>query len=357
MNRAKRALIYFSSLTLAASLIGYANRQAQALPITFAPGNYDNTFNTVTGTQAAPVLNNNQTTGMFRDVFWWSDRSSNGLPLVGSPDYINSGPNVINSGNHAVPGGSFTALNFTGPARVGDNYLSILDKTPADGTATKTLFNAVGGITISTDVLFTPGQHHVAAGIVALYNEGQDGLGLLADNGGGNNPDHSQLILVFQSGGQNTSLASVALPGLTTFSADTWYRVTLDLNVTGPDSYSANGTFQNHVNGADPTSALVVAPIGTVSFSGSLSNPGNALDLTNPGEVGLMVTANESLTGVGCPPPFTGTCTDNVGVSFTNFNVPTQVSEPASLLLFGLGLLAVAGFRKSTRECKKWSEV
>src|SRR5262245_4340302 len=87
---------------------------AHALPITFTTSDYDNTFNTVT---AGATTVNNQKTGLFRDVLWWS--INNNIPRIGSADYINQGNSLVSSGGspaHAVPGaGLLTALNVTGP--------------------------------------------------------------------------------------------------------------------------------------------------------------------------------------------------------------------------------------------------
>ena len=89
-------------------LIGLDSRSALAGPIdfTFAPGQYDNTLNTV---GAGGVLDNNQTTGSWRDVFWFSTRNPVGPDnaRVGSPDFISSGKNLISSGGspaHATRG-------------------------------------------------------------------------------------------------------------------------------------------------------------------------------------------------------------------------------------------------------------
>jgi hypothetical protein len=285
-------------------------------PITFGPNDYDNTANTVI---AGPTPVNHQTTGLFRDVIWWSINS--GLPRVGSGDYINQGNSLILVGNSAVPGtGPYTALNFTGPAvSGGQSYLSVYDTTPEDGTATKNVFNAQTGIVISADVLFV--KHSASGGVVALYNEGQDGLALLASNGGGNNLDIPKLSLVWQSVGQGVTLDSVNLPN-NAFVPGNWYRVTMGLTVSG-DTWNMNGTFQNHLIGTDPTSGLD-GLITTISHTGSLSDPdASARVLTNPGEVGVMAMGNESIS-----------LPDNVGVSVTNFQV---TPEPMTLSLLALG--------------------
>ena len=304
-------------------------------PITFAPGDYDNTANTVvdlyppTHTQT-PV--NNQTTGLFRDIWWW--QINNGQPKVGSSDFINQGNSLILSGNHAVPGpGPYTALNFTGPSiGGGQSYMSIYDTNPADGATTKNVFDAQTGIVVSADVLFV--KHSTSGGVVALYNEGQDALALLAHNADGSNPDHTRLDLVFQSPGTGqVLLQSVNLPAIT-FVALNWYRVTMDLTVAG-DAWNVTGTFQPHVIGTDPTSALgAVFPNSTLVFAGSLSDPPGALVLTNPGEVGVMAMGNESIS-----------LSDNVGISVTNFQV---IPEPATIGLLGLGALSLLRRRKNS---------
>ncbi len=348
--RAAKALGVLAVLGLVAGSAG----TAAAFPITFGAGDYDNTQNSVT---AGPTPVNNQTTGLFRDITWWS--INNGQPRVDSPDYINQGFSLVSSGGspaHAVPGsGPITALNFTGPAvSGGTSYLTIYDTTPGDGTLTRNLFDATApdGLRVSADVLFTPGGHATSGGVVALYNEGQDALALLASNGGGNNQDKPGLSLVFQSAGQGITLTSVSLPGLTSFTADTWYRVTMDLLVNGA-SFLVKGSFQNHAVANDPNSPLTNL-ITALTFTGSLSDPDllaqthNTLVLTNPGEIGLIAMGNQSITGAGCPPPYTTPCTDNVGVSITNFDEMSPVPEPGTVFLAGTALIML-GFMARRR--------
>ena len=334
------------ALVLAAGMMLGA-QATQAAPITFTTSQYDNTANTVT---AGAVTHNNQTTGLFRDVIWWS--INNGAARTASPDYINQGSSLVACGISACPGtGPYTALNFTGPAiSGGQSYLSIYDTTPGDGTATMNTFNAgvAGGITLSTDVLFAPGQHAQSGGLVALYGDGQDGLALLAKNGGGNNLDDVEFSLVFKSAGAVNVLKSTSLPaatyGVSPF-APRWYREVLNVQTSG-DTWTATGTFYEHTTQADPTSALGNI-ISTISFSGSLSDPDTALlHLTNPGQVGLMAYGN-NISGAGCPPPYT-TCTDSVGVSFTNFSIPAaaQIPEPGSITLLCTALAGVGVMRR-----------
>lgn len=337
---------------------------AHADTITFAAGQYDNTANTVTGTNAAPIYNNKQTTGLFRDVFWYGNAYNGGNKGVGSPDFINSGSNLVSNGGspaRARPFGNDTALNFTGQRIGGEpagaSFLTVYDTTPGDGTATRDLFDATGGLTLSTDILFAPGGHAVGGGLVALYAGGQNGLALVARNGGGNNPDVPNFSLLFQQDGLPTTLTSVSLPG-NTFIGDTvgglgstaaatgdhWYRIIMTLVVTG-DSYSVQGNFWTHTNAEDPSSGLA-SLITSLAWTGSLTSPGNALDLTNPGEIGLMAFSRENFgDGLGNGGTGADPLTDNIGISFTNFTFPeggppAEVPEPGSLALVMLGLAA-----------------
>ncbi len=350
--------------------------------ISFAPGDYDNTGNTVTGTNAAPVYTNNQTTGLFRDVFWWGPAYNGGTSGVGSPDFINSGFNLVSNGGspaRAVVGpGPHTALNFTG-VRIptgGASFLSIYDRTPKAGDSlpgqnaqNQDVFDAagIGGLTVSADVLFAPGGHSTSGGVVALYNEGQDALALLAQNSGGNNQDVPKVQLIWQSNGQGTTLTSINLPGLTTFVGDTdpnptlgdhWYRVVMNLAVAG-DAWNVVGTFFPHVDPADPNSALGPL-ITTLLYAGSLSNPsasdpaGNVL--TNPGEIGVMAqTFGPFSDGVDTVHGGTGAnpLVDNIGVSITNFGANDRrfgaIPEPLTMLGLLLGVGSVGAYIRKRR--------
>jgi hypothetical protein len=75
---AMKSLAVLALVGLVVSPVGFAT----AFPITFRTGDHDNTTNPVTGT--TPV--NNQTTGLFHDVIWWS--INNNAPRSGSADFL-----------------------------------------------------------------------------------------------------------------------------------------------------------------------------------------------------------------------------------------------------------------------------
>ena len=330
---------WFASALSTFILVGVSASPALASAVTFTTLDYDNTANVV---NAGPTPVNNQTTGYFRDLYWWS--INNGAPRVGSGDYINQGNQLVLQSNHAVPGASGpTSLNFTGPSVSGGQaYVALYDTTPGDGSATDNLFNfgAAGGVTISQDVLFV--KHNSSVGIVTMFNDGEDGLALLANNRDGNNTDFSKLSLIYKNAGTGIQLASTNLP-FTAFESNEWYRMTMNVAVVG-DTWTVNGFFYNHQNTADPNSALA-GLITSLTFSGSMSDPdSSARVLSSPGQVGIIALGNESIS-----------LPDNVGVSVTNFDLPGDFTvtattpEPGSLFLLGSGMLAAARYARRRR--------
>ena len=117
------------------------------------------------------------------------------------------------------------------------------------------------------------------------------------------------------------------------------YRVIMNVSVSG-DTWTQTGSFWNHTDPTDPNS-----PLGTkitdLNFVGSLSNPGNSLDLTTPGQIGLMAHVAEAF-GDGINTAAGGTpanpLVDNVGVSITNF---CFIPEPATVVLLALSAFAL----------------
>ncbi len=295
----------------------------------FAPGDYDNTVNTTA---------NNQTTGQYRDVIWW------GKADPYEQDYINANPNLIataGSPSRAVVGGDDFAINFTGQRSggglAGQSWITVFDTTPADKTAgSRSLvdFTVPGGVTLKADVLFASPGHNSSGGILAMYDEDAgDGLALLAQHGGGNNPDHARLSLVYQIAGTGTELESIDVgqlfeadtnpgtgPGQATgaTSGDNWYRLVMNVSVTGAnnDQVAVTGSFYNHTDPTDPSSAIGTL-ITDLAWNGTLGLGDLAgKSPATPGEVGLIAMTPESFSD-GVANGWTGADphTDNIGVS------------------------------------------
>ena len=275
------------------SLLALTGTTALAAPITFTAADYDN--------------NAVQTGGVFRDV------------LNGSR---------INSGGHLVAGaatGAYTALNFSGSDSNGayKGATTLYDTNVMDGLPT--LFT--GNISMSVDILIDPFNNAKGAGLVFLFNEGvgAEGLALYLWNAG--NTDTYAVNFVHQDGVSRPDNAAASQGfALNSIPDDQWFRLSLDLVFASATNFTATGSVFRHVTPSDPTSALGTQVGTNLVYSNSLSSV-----LLNPYEVGLVgrgVSAEE-------------------GASVTNFTIdspvtPTQVSEPATLLLLGSGLLGLA---------------
>lgn len=172
-------------------------------------------------------------------------------------------------------------MNFTGTAAgSGDTWITVYDTTAADDTV-KNLFGNVG---LTADVLIHTFNNRKAAGLLALFNEeaGKKGLALIVYDGGGS--DSLALGTVDKATGQFTQLATVALAG--NISENTWYRLTMDVVVTGA-SVTVTGRVFRHTTPTDPNSPPATQIGGTLSFSGP--RPAG-VDAT--GELGMAAAAN-----------------------------------------------------------------
>lgn len=346
-------MLFGGAFVAAASWLLVDAGDARAAVVTFAnASDYDNTPNTVTDPPGSVTFQTNylQTSGSFRDVFWWS--INNGNPRVGSGDYINRDkalwvkPNTVSAVPN--PNSPYSALNFTGPSPSGgETYLTVYDTTAADGAATRNLFDATWGLHLEGDFLFT--KHNVAGGLFSLYSEGQDALAFLLQNVEGGNPDDTRVSLAWTYGGTGIDLASVVLPKFT-FVNEEWYRLSMDVDVDG-DTWTVDGRVFRHTDATNPFSALGAEVTSAyVTKSGLLSDPdSSARVLTNPGEIGIMAQGRGSIS-----------LPDSVGISVVNFGFTTgsppqinavPVPEPASLMVWSM--LAMAGAagkrRRSTR--------
>lgn len=280
----------FRQCLLAVSVVGAL---AVAAPtafaqITFASGaDYDNAAS--------------QMTGVFRDF------------LDGA--FINQGLDLGGTGH--------TALNFTGADNTTAPFgrVTLYDTTPS--TLAPTTFT--GDMSLSADILISPFNNAKGGGLLTLFNEGgsSTGLALFLSEGGGSG-DNYAMRLVQQNGVQSTNLSNVPVAGL--IARNEWYRLTLDLDLTG-SNFAITGTVFSHTLGTDPNSALLAQIGSTLTHSGSLGS-----GLSDPYEIGLVARAINAENGT----------------SITNFSVTTAIPEPETyaMILAGLGLLGFVARRR-----------
>jgi len=190
---------------------------------------------------------------------------------VRRPGGINLGADLGGTGE--------TALNFTGGAGpAGDTWITVYDTDPDDPTPT--LFT--GSVSLSADVLIHRFNNAKGAGLLALYNEGPGKKGLaliLFDNG---NSDVLVLATVDQAG-RLTGLKGVSLgAGIL---EDAWYRVTMDVGVSGKSVGVTGRVFRYAIN-QDPNSGLGPQVGSTLIFGGVRPQ---GVDVS--GEVGIIASA------------------------------------------------------------------
>jgi len=194
------------------------------------------------------------------------------------------------------------ALNFTGAAgAAGDTWKALYDATPGDGT--RTMF--VGGVGVSADVLVGSFNNRKGAGLLALHDPvSGEGLALTVYDAG--NSD-SLVLSRINGGGKLTPLRTVSLSAGIVESA--WYRVTMDVSVSGP-TVSITGKVFGHSIPGDPDSPLAGQVGGALTFSGTLGI-GPLTGIGGSGEVGVLAAAvsavvNSSVTNFAIDPDGAG---------------------------------------------------
>jgi len=191
---------------------------------------------------------------------------------VRRPADIAVGPDLGGTGH--------SAINLTGSApSAGDTWIAVYDATPADDTTQ----NTFGSVHLAGDVLIHAYNNKKGAGLLALFNEpaGKAGLALVVYDGGGS--DSLALGTVSKSSGAFTALTSVSLGSGILENA--WYRVTMDVAVSGGNVTVTGKVFQ-HSDPTDPGSA-VAAQVG-VTLNTTRALPAG-VDPT--GEVGVVASA------------------------------------------------------------------
>jgi hypothetical protein len=192
-------------------------------------------------------------------------------------------PGDINVGND-LAGGGHPSINFTGSSgAAGDTWITVYDETPLDNSVQ----NLYGSVSLSADVLIHPFNNKKGAGLLALYNESPataKGLALIVFDAG--NTDTLVLNTVDQAG-KLTALMTVPLGA--GIAENVWYRVTMDVAVTGT-SVTVTGTVTKHTTANDPNSGLD-GQVGTLTFNANPLPTG----VTSPGEIGIIAAATSAV--------------------------------------------------------------
>jgi hypothetical protein len=232
-----------------------------------------------------------------------------------------------------VGGTGHSAVNFTGQAGpAGDTWIAVFDSDPFDATAT----DIFSGGSLSTDVLINRFNNKKGAGLLALYNEAplKNGLALIVYDSA--STDTLVLATVDQDG-KLVILKTMALPG-GPIAENAWYRLTMDVFVTGGTTVEVTGKVFKHLTATNPDSAVGAQIGNTLTFSGPLPA---GVDPT--GQVGIIASAIGAVVDssvanfVSTPPPLR--CSDPGSASGQNakmfrftgseqsFTVPSGVSQ------------------------------
>jgi hypothetical protein len=208
----------------------------------------------------------------------WTTGPNQPVPLtdfrdVRRPTQINVGPDLCGTGQESI--------NFTGRAgSSGDTWITVYDALPRPPADT------FGSVSLAADVLIKRFDNAKGAGLLALFNEaaGKKGLALIPINNG--NTDRLQLVTVDQAG-KRTVLTSVSLGSA--IQQCVWYRVTMNVVVSGADVTVTGQVFQ-HASPTDPDTAVTGQVGPTLSFTGP--RPAG-VDAT--GEVGIIAAATSAV--------------------------------------------------------------